>query len=287
MLEEKTKESLIRRATIRAKIRGRQGLRNKPVSYQYPKGLERKYVKTLRDVIRSINKKFNDTIMTQLPRLMEEARKLNPQNEVRKDSWATKIIELSEAMTLFGDREVSSVDIMRFAAMISDYNDDQLGKVFRSVLGVDVLKSEPWLGPLLESFAHENRKLIVSLEQRHLADLEGIIQRGLQDGKSINLLKQDVRRRYGIAERHARLIARDQVGKLNGQLTKQRQAELGVKKFIWRTVKDERVREEHQELEGKVFEWDKPPSEGYPGQPINCRCIAEPVLDDILKEVKA
>ena len=45
----------------------------------------------------------------------------------------------------------------------------------------------------------------------------------------------------------------------------------------------DRVRDEHQELEGETFSYDDPPSEGLPGQPVLCRCFAEPVLDEILE----
>ncbi len=71
---------------------------------------------------------------------------------------------------------------------------------------------------------------------------------------------------FGIATRHARLIARDQIGKLNGQVTAARHQELGVKSFIWRTAGDDRVRPEHEELEGESFTYDDPASEGLLGR---------------------
>ncbi len=51
--------------------------------------------------------------------------------------------------------------------------------------------------------------------------------------------------------------------------------------FIWRTKMDEKVRQEHVLLEGKVFRKDNPP--GYlPGAMNRCRCHAEEVPDYIL-----
>ncbi len=47
------------------------------------------------------------------------------------------------------------------------------------------------------------------------------------------------------------------------------------KAYKWRTQKDNRVRKEHMEREGKVFNWDTPPFDGHPGEPYNCRCWAE------------
>jgi SPP1 gp7 family putative phage head morphogenesis protein len=42
------------------------------------------------------------------------------------------------------------------------------------------------------------------------------------------------------------------------------------------------VRPEHEVLDGVVFEWSDPPSEGIPGEPINCRCTAEPDVQSVI-----
>ena len=47
--------------------------------------------------------------------------------------------------------------------------------------------------------------------------------------------------------------------------------------YIWRTVGDDKVREEHAVREGKVFAYDNPPEGGNPGEDYNCRCWAEPI----------
>jgi SPP1 gp7 family putative phage head morphogenesis protein len=54
----------------------------------------------------------------------------------------------------------------------------------------------------------------------------------------------------------------------------------GVTEYIWSTTKDNRVRKEHQAREGKTFSYDNPPSDGNPGEPIRCRCVASPVFTD-------
>ncbi|QJE73761.1 minor capsid protein [Aerophototrophica crusticola] len=47
--------------------------------------------------------------------------------------------------------------------------------------------------------------------------------------------------------------------------------------YVWRTMRDERVRPSHAERDGKVFRWSDPPQGGHPGEASNCRCWAEPV----------
>ncbi len=45
-----------------------------------------------------------------------------------------------------------------------------------------------------------------------------------------------------ISNSRAKLLARDQVGKLNGRLTQRRQQDIGVEMYIWSTSRDERMR---------------------------------------------
>ena len=63
------------------------------------------------------------------------------------------------------------------------------------------------------------------------------------------------------------------------------------KDYIWRTQEDEKVRDLHQELEGKRFNMDDPPVSGTsgfrgnPGEPANCRCYAEPIKEESINIV--
>jgi SPP1 gp7 family putative phage head morphogenesis protein len=91
--------------------------------------------------------------------------------------------------------------------------------------------------------------------------------------------------RTDVSDSRAKLIARDQVAKLTGELTKERQLDMGVTGYIWRTVGDERVRDSHSEVDGKFFTWDNPPFEtdgNHPGEDYQCRCWAEPVLPEFV-----
>jgi SPP1 gp7 family putative phage head morphogenesis protein len=136
---------------------------------------------------------------------------------------------------------------------------------------------------MIDAFVHENVSLVKSLGSKSLDDLEKIITRGLADGKRAATIGAEIQKRWGIAERHARLIARDQIGKLNGQLTRVRHAELGIAEFRWLTMNDPLVRPTHKTKEGRVFAYkgpDAPPF--FPGEEVCCRCGEEPLFDDIL-----
>lgn len=52
--------------------------------------------------------------------------------------------------------------------------------------------------------------------------------------------------------------------------------------YVWRTKKDDKVRDSHREREGKVFNWHVPPEGGHPGEDHNCRCWAEAYRPDLM-----
>lgn len=82
----------------------------------------------------------------------------------------------------------------------------------------------------------------------------------------------------GISERRAEHLARKLVTQLNSKINRHRYKAAHIKVYTWTTMMDERVRDEHQELEGEVFDvdGDGDPEEGHPGDAENCRCVAYP-----------
>jgi SPP1 gp7 family putative phage head morphogenesis protein len=176
----------------------------------------------------------------------------------------------------------------KFAARTSTYQRLQLSRQVRAALGVDPVFKDKGLVARTDQFAHENVALITRIPQRLHGDLEAMVTRAAASARPSPKLADEIEARFGVAKRHAKLIARDQVSKYHGSLNHARQRELGVTKFVWRTVGDERVREEHADLDGETFDYDDPPvvdgEEALPSEPVCCRCSAEPVLDDLLDD---
>lgn len=169
-----------------------------------------------------------------------------------------------------------------YAKRTSKFQKDQLQKQVRAALGVDVFAAEPHLVPAEQRFVTENVALIKTVPAKYFSDVETTVARGVREGRRAEDIAEDLVECAGVAEDRALLIARDQIGKYNGALNQERQEEMGVDQFVWRTVHDGRVREEHAALDGQTFPWDAPPSEGIPGEPVNCRCYAEPDFSAIL-----
>jgi SPP1 gp7 family putative phage head morphogenesis protein len=147
-------------------------------------------------------------------------------------------------------------------------------------LGAEIAKGikDKFLPRVVEAFARENVALITSLPTEFFARTEKMVAKGLGDGVRAEELSQQLQDELGVVASRADLIARDQISKLAGDLNRERQTELGIEEFVWRTVGDERVRSEHADYNGQTYSWAALPPDGAPGEAINCRCYADPVI---------
>lgn len=132
----------------------------------------------------------------------------------------------------------------------------------------------------LQLAIQENVTLIRGLNDRARVRAESIILQGFAQRRPKAWVADELAKALRITKTRAKLIARDQSDKLNAALTRVRNHELGITSYRWVTMGDDRVRPLHEARDGKVFQWRKPPSDGHPGEPINCRCIAEGILED-------
>lgn len=246
--------------------------KRKPKRWLYPLALEREYEKLLTA--------YADEIIQAIESRLQF---LN----LRLDS----IEDIPESTGWFEDLRVwllgflgagsTLPSIKQIMMAVDRFNRQQFHAVFRSVFGVDIFTTEPFLADLLAAWEAENIKLIKSIPSQYLDQLHGKIVAAVRAGKPSKMIAEVVRETFDLPRNRAKLIARDQIGKLNGQLTMARQKNIGVESYVWRTSLDERVREEHRHREGEQFSWDNPPEDGHPGNPINCRCSAEAVFPDL------
>lgn len=163
---------------------------------------------------------------------------------------------------------------------------------FQTVFEVDPVAAEPWLQQEVNSFVAENASLIKTLPEESLADIQQMVFRDARRGLSPQQIRANIKEQFETTEARAQLIARDQVSKFNGRLSELRQTQAGITRYEWQTAEDGRVRDEHRNLNGTIQEWDKPPvtvtsgkragETNHPGQDIQCRCQAIPVVDDLL-----
>ena len=131
----------------------------------------------------------------------------------------------------------------------------------------------------MAAWRRENIRLIRTIPVRFHESLRRRVTETFADRPfDQRALSKVLNREYRSTGYNLRRLTRDQTSKAIGQLTHARQTQLGVTEYRWRTAQDERVRETHATLDGTTHRWDTPPGVGHPGQDIQCRCVAIPVL---------
>lgn len=247
-------------------------------------------VKELKFLIRQI-------LIPEIPSMVSEVKQKNPSQ--RKDSVTGRL----EYLIFYINKRIKNkvnttiLESERISVDIAEYNKIQFEKMNKSVFGIDIFVSEPWLSDQLKLFASQNAQLIKSLPHDELQRITAEIERGLQQGERFENISQTIQKSFGIIDRRATLIARDQTTKLNSSLTRLRQQEVGVTKFYWQTSGDERVRNSHALMDGLLCSWSDPniyyengesvarpagATKTFVGSDVNCRCIARPYLEDLL-----
>lgn len=161
--------------------------------------------------------------------------------------------------------------------------------------GIDVLQHSPRLRTAMQAASIQNANLITSIPERYLRDVSNTVFSNMR----IGLLPREIAKRieddYGVAQRRARFIARDQTAKVNGELNKQRQIDAGYEFFEWEDSDDERVRSSHHRIATTdvgygpgIYRWDDLPTNErgervQPGSDYQCRCGARPVRNSKVK----
>lgn len=149
-----------------------------------------------------------------------------------------------------------------------------------AALGVDVRAHG--LGDLVQQTITRNVSLLRNAGREYADQVEAILADPASLGLRVEELADLIAQRGDVAESRAMLIARDQTAKLNAGISAARQQAAGITRYEWSTSRDERVRESHRANEGRIFRFDSPPVEtGNPGDDIQCRCVAIPVIDGL------
>lgn len=157
-------------------------------------------------------------------------------------------------------------------------SDKQIAEMLQKSTGLDFtgLMRDEDLQDAVDSAIAANVSLIQSIPKQYLDKVEAAVLDGIQTGKRSEEIKKSILEIGYSTDSRAKLIAIDQLGKINGRLAQIRQQKLGITHYTWSTSRDERVRHSHRLRDGLIFAWNDPPSDGHPGIPIRCRCVPIP-----------
>lgn len=237
----------------------------------FPREIEDNYAAELRKVVKTLEKKLKKLINQKTNDLSDkDFEDISVEfEEISKDYLTTDFcIDITVTYTTqtveYAINQVKDqVKKINNIAVKSSYDTKEI-KDFLSEQ-VKLIKAEP--GKYIRTFDKQTRK---------------IIKEGVEEGLSSKTIAKALKETTRIEMNRANLIARDQIGSLFGKATRTQFKGIGLKKFEWVTVGDNRVRETHRDRAGQIYEWDNPPEGEIPGQPIACRCVASVVVDEVL-----
>lgn len=153
----------------------------------------------------------------------------------------------------------------------------------------------------MRMWVSENVRLIKTIPKKMLMQVEEIVYTAVRTGVTHTELSKRLVESFGVSKKRATIIARDQINKLSGNLTRVRNLELGIDEYKWLTSRDDRCRPSHKVLEGKICSWedvnvyksvDKDVDNSkkwlqrksiggtisHPSQDVLCRCTSIPIL---------
>lgn len=145
-------------------------------------------------------------------------------------------------------------------------------------------------GPVMDvvkASVSSNVSLIKSIPQEYLSGVQAAVMRSIQTGNGMEELVPYLQKQGNLTRARAKMIALNETRRAYSSLNKARLTKLNVTSFEWlHTAGSNEPRKLHKELSGKIFRWDDPPVidektgvRGGPGDLINCRCRAVPVID--------
>ena len=263
------------RITRRRDARKRRAIKVSP-----PSSLERSYTKQLIGRV----KLTQSRLMRRIEKLLKAREREEQRGDTRSDGE-----QLDLFIDLIGESEKeaktkqvpSPAALSKTAGSVDAFTTRQMRVTFAAAPKPVGLSLAAPATATRGKWVKANVQLITSIDKRYFADIRGIMRKGLESGRSTRSIRRELERRFAVSKARAELIARDQISKLNGDITRVKQKKAGIKSYTWSTSGDERVRQTHADNDGKTFLWSEPPATGHPGQDFQCRCVALPNLEDL------
>lgn len=258
--------SMVRSARPRMKI-----LRLQPVDYSSS------YESDLRDIYMSVVRDWWEFCRDVLAEQYTPPPPLFSDSDGRQLQW---LIDQRDAW--INARIIYQTDTLRrWVTRLGEWHGGRVVRAVRSATGVRVdgfIRMSDVREPLEERIS-QNVALIRGLSDETRRRVENVVFESFALRRTKREFLRELAAAMGVSQRKARLTARDQAQKIQAFLNEFRQRQLGFSSYKWRTMRDERVRVSHRAREGVVFRWDRPPSDGHPGHPANCRCLPEAYME--------
>lgn len=214
---------------------------------------------------------------------------ISVQIAIGKSSFAGKQLSaslISKLDSINIDKEIKKFTLIKKYLDILNLIDQDLERTAFSVLGLEVKTTESQKLKLAKDFTNNAELFIKDFAEKEITKLRTKIEKNVFEGVRAETLRDEIKKEFGVSKNKANFLARQEVSLFTSKYKQAKYQELGITKYRWSTSRDGRVRDDHQQLNGKIFYFDSPPVENKetgnranPGEPFGCRCVAIPVIE--------
>jgi SPP1 gp7 family putative phage head morphogenesis protein len=133
----------------------------------------------------------------------------------------------------------------------------------------------------------ENMKLWIKKWSREsILQLRRDVEANATQGYRFDKLIAHIQHQNGVNATKAKFLARQETSLFMSQYRQSKFQEAGVRRYVWQTSHDARVRDDHKHLDKQIFFYSSPPvvdrasgRRGNPGSDYNCRCRDRAILE--------
>ena len=311
---ETKNETEIQLMKILFKTSGKKATKNIVSKRAYPHGIEMKYFRQLKSYFKPLTDYVNKYITENLEPLLHGDSTEIRLDTIPGDSFRKMIYNLENWLTVYmpdiselpsdSNNNVIFTGLGKTANETMKFSEKEFQRIIEKGIHVNLPTSASWWDDMKQSWAEDNYTLITSNAKNYISKINTLTEQAIVNGMSPGKLKEEIlKATESLSDKHCKLLARDQMGKLNGQITEAQMTEVGLDMYVWSTSYDDRVRDSHAVMEGLLCRWDDASVCSYdngktwvsrpsgaidlhPGQDIQCRCVALAFYPELISEME-
>lgn len=149
----------------------------------------------------------------------------------------------------------------------------------------DIYRLEPYLDSLRDNWVKTQDVYVDNVVNQTIKNTEVVVRNGITTSINSVALREVINKTLETAAKRIEKGGSEAINTLDSILVRERQKSIGADEYEWETRRDERVRgnpdglypkakPSHYARDHQIFNWNRPPEGGHPGEAIGCRCRA-------------
>lgn len=296
------------------KTNGKKATKKITSQRAYPYGIENKYYRELKGFYKPLADYVEKYIKENLePLLRGDSEEIHldaiPGNSFRDmihnlENWLSIYMPEISDLPESSNNNIILTSLAKTADEAMAFGNKEFSKMLEKGINVNLPTAADWWEDMKKSWAEDNYDLITSNAKKYVSEINVLTEQAIVNGFSPAKLTEQIKQATErLSDKHCKLLARDQMGKLNGQITQAQMQEVGLDLYVWSTAYDDRVRDSHAVMEGLLCRYDDASVCSYdngktwvarpsgavdlhPGQDIQCRCIGLAFYPELISEME-